>query len=90
MTFRSGTCSACSPASFGTRGATLGPCQVVPLKSLRKEKALHLRRRAGPTLCGSTGRARSLRSVAVSRIRSPRAASPQARPGPTQGKTAPY
>ena len=50
MTFRSGTCSVCSPASRGTRGATLGPCQAVPLKSRRKEKALDLRLWSGAAL----------------------------------------
>ena len=30
MTFRSGTRSVCSPASRGTRGAAVGPCQAVP------------------------------------------------------------
>ena len=40
MTFRSGTRSVCSPASRGTRGATLGPCQAVPLNSCRNGSAL--------------------------------------------------
>jgi hypothetical protein len=63
----------CSPPSRDTIGATLGHSELVPLISLRKEKALDLRPRSGATLCGSKGRAMLLTSMTVLRNRSPNA-----------------
>ena len=62
-------------------GTTLGRGTAVPLRSLRKEKALDLRPRTRATVCGSTVRARSLTSEAVSRNRSPNATNAYARSG---------